>query len=206
MVKEHEISIWKIALAVLLLAGSTFIYLVFRADNIIGYRLVYNLGLSGMLDSVRTALGGVNLPEFVIYSLPDGLWLVSYMLLVDSLLPYHPTKPLWMLALPANAIVSEVAQYWHLLPGNFDVWDLICYVIPTSAYLIFRRAEFHRFQTAYGDIMWAPPILVTYLFLAGCSVERLDTPFVITCAIYSSILIALSYGVSMTFPTLKRNQ
>lgn len=180
----------------MLLAGSTFIYLVFRADNIIGYRLVYNLGLSGMLDSIRTALGGVNLPEFVVYSLPDGLWLVSYMLLVDSLLPQHPTKPIWIIALPANAIASEIAQSWHLLPGNFDVWDLACYVIPTTLYLIFRQTQYHHFKNCFGDVMFAPLILVTYLFLAGCSVERLNIPFVITCAIYSSALMVINYAVS----------
>ena len=198
MVKQDRNKLIIISLAVLLLGISSFIYLVFRSDNIIGFRLIHNLGLSGLLHSIRDAMSVFSPSAFTVYSLPDGLWLISYMLLTEALLPDHPTKPLWIFALPANAIVSEIAQYCHLLPGNFDIWDLVCYTVPTVLYLIFRKGHSVEGKYSFEEVMGAPLLLVTYLFIAGCSVERLNTPFVITCAVYASILMVINYALSKT--------
>lgn len=183
-------------LAVLLLAGSTFIYLVFRSDTLIGFNLIDRLGLSAPLYGIREAFSNITLPAFYVYSLPDGLWLLSYMLLIDSILPYHPTKPIWILALPANAIASEIAQYWMILPGQYDVRDLVCYLVPTVLYISLKRMKYTTVHFFYDRVTVAPLILVSYLFIAGCSVECLNTPFVITCAVFASVLMALCYNIS----------
>ncbi len=183
-------------LAVALLAVSIGIYLIFRSDHIIGFRLIDKLGLSGFLHNIRNLFDGVHPSNFIVYALPDGLWLISYMILTETLLPEHPTKTIWVLALPANAIVSEIAQYFHLLPGNFDIWDMVCYIIPTIFYLIFSKGHESAAKYTFEEVMSAPLLLVTYLFIAGCSVEQLNIPFIITCAIYASCMMLINYTIS----------
>ena len=185
---------WKILLAVVLLTGSTFIYLIFRTDETIGFKLLSGMGLGNILYSLKNALLVWRLLAFVVYSLPDGLWLLSYMLVADALIPVHPVKALWLMALPANAISTEIAQYWHIMPGIYDMQDMACYLVPTIAYMIlWKNASTSWRHIGFEDLMFAPLLLVGYLWLAGASVDRLHTPFVIVCAIFCSALMVINY-------------
>ena len=149
--------------------------------------------MGGLIQWAKDLCAAWNLSPFVMYALPDGLWLASYILVADTLIPESPQKNIWVMALPANAIGSEIAQYFHLLPGVFDVWDLACYLIPALLYLAVRKSEIIKQPVQFREKALAPIILVTYLWLAGGSVEQLSIPFVVTCALYSSALILISY-------------
>ena len=192
MVEEHNISTWKIVLAALLLAVSSFIYLIFRPSDIIAFRFIDRAGLSGTVELLRSFTSGINLPAMVIYSIPDGLWLVSYMLIADSLLPASPAKPLWIIALSGNAVASELAQYWHLLPGVFDFRDLMCYLLPTLAYLIFKRNTVNYSNYLDSRNYLAVFLIGIYLLIAGASVSRLNIPFILTCGCFIIILTVIS--------------
>jgi len=187
VVRRKKINIWNIILALFLLAGSTLIYLIFRSDNIIAYRFIDRLGLSPVFEQIRSAVISLHVPDIVKYSLPDGLWLLSYIILADTLLPYNKGKLFWIIALPANAIGSEIAQFFGILPGVFDMWDIICYGVPTIAYLLLRKSEPEETEYSILGIMIAPLLLASYLWFAGGSVEQLNIPFVITCGLFTSI-------------------
>lgn len=179
-------------LAALLLALSSFIYLVFRPSDIIAFRFIDRAGLSGTIESLRALTSGINLPSMVIYSIPDGLWLISYMFIADSLLPASPAKPLWILALPGNAVASELAQFWHLLPGVFDFRDLMCYLIPTLVYLLFKRNTVNYSNYLDTGNYLAVFLIGIYLLIAGASVSRLNIPFILTCGCFIIILTVIS--------------
>ena len=73
-----------------------------------------------------------HLPDFLVYSIPDGLWLFSYILLIGVIwdFDYHRCFYLIML-LPVYAISHEMLQLYHLVPGYFDFFDFVVYVIAT---------------------------------------------------------------------------
>ena len=68
--------------------------------------------------------------------MPAGLWLFAYMFIIDSVWgkEKNNTKKVYLYALPVVAIVSEIMQYVSILPGTFDIMDLLCYAL---AILIF---------------------------------------------------------------------
>ena len=83
------------------------------------------------------------LSDFVIYSLPDGLWVTSYLLMVDVVVERDSKHALllWSSLLPGVAILFEILQFFYVIPGVFDIFDLLCYIIPFIVYLIYLRYE-----------------------------------------------------------------
>jgi hypothetical protein len=122
--------VWAIALMPVLLGG--LIYLLYRPKNIILFEVLNKLSGSTIVDMVRNKAEHVHLPDFVVYSLPAGLWTASYLMAM-----YLCTKQLnkkmrlsLALPLPISAVVLEVMQKFGLCPGIFDICDLLCYIIP----------------------------------------------------------------------------
>ena len=101
------------------------------------------VGLGGIIDAWRDASHLSTLNPFLIYSLPCALWTASYLFLMDGLFQGQPvaTRLRWASVIPAVGIVTELLQGPHLLPGTFDVADLLCYLIPYLLYLssVFRN-------------------------------------------------------------------
>lgn len=123
--------------AVLLLAGCI-IYVLFRSQSIRLYVWCKALGLDGIIEQIRNSIGGLSTSDFLLYSLPDGLYSTSYILVMDSL--WHGDRPLRRFsiasAIPFVAIVHELLQGFHIVSGTFDVLDLLCYGVPLGIYLI----------------------------------------------------------------------
>lgn len=63
-----------------------FIYLLYRSLTLRMFSWLKTLGLYQMVLSWRESLGLCHLPNWVIYSLPDGLWMGAYLLLMYMLL------------------------------------------------------------------------------------------------------------------------
>lgn len=121
---------WVIALIPVLFGG--LIYLLYRPKNIILFEVLDKLSDSTAVDIVRSQVEHVHLPDFMVYSLPAGLWTASYLMAM-----YLCTKQLnkkmrlsLALPLPISAVVLEFMQQFGLCPGIFDICDLLCYIIP----------------------------------------------------------------------------
>lgn len=73
----------------------------------------------------------VPLPEWVIYNLPDGLWLYSFLMWL--MLTWYGQKNfesyIWFLILITIALGSELLQKYTLIQGTFDTRDMIAYCI-----------------------------------------------------------------------------
>lgn len=114
------------------------IYLLFRHRNHLGFLLLDQLGLTRAVDTIRHLTDGVDVPDFVRYCLPDGLWSTSYVLISDYVNRNEPMarRMAWASVVPALGCTSELMQWAGLLPGSFDLWDLACYALPLLIYFI----------------------------------------------------------------------
>ena len=98
------------------------IYVLFRTDT-----LLYNK----LLGNFFTPIGSPKtfLQKIIIFSLPDGLWAMSYTMLIFHLRNDKTFKTLiWSILIPVIGILSEIGQLYYLIPGTFDIIDLIMYI------------------------------------------------------------------------------
>lgn len=134
MVNGHRNIVWG---CLLLLAGCA-MYLLFRSDTIRLYRWVKAAVGTAWLDGLRETTLGCDLPHFVRYSLPDGLWCAAYVLIVSGIwgkergMASHIAVSL----IPVVAIVHEFLQGAGVVRGSFDPADLLCYGLPLAVYFV----------------------------------------------------------------------
>lgn len=85
----------------------------------------------------------ISLPDFIIFNLPDGLWITSYLFIVNSVIPVRNKRELlfWILLLPLISVLGEFLQYYHIIEGQFDIIDILCYILPVIINLIILRYE-----------------------------------------------------------------
>ena len=130
-------------LSFLLLGIGGSIYLLFRPKTLLMFKWVESLGLSEHIDRLRDMVSNITLNHITLYSLPDGLWLASYIIVVNTIVSKSNKHNLlfWSVRLPLIAIILELLQIPGIIPGVFDVFDLICYITPLIIYLIYLKHE-----------------------------------------------------------------
>ncbi len=118
--------------AALLIGG--LIYVLYRANT-----LVYSLFSDDFCGIGAARTNAVKLPDFIVYSLPGGLWSLAYLLLIDGVFVDTSFRFRLGLALiiPAIGVVSELLQGLDVLPGVFEMADLWCYAVPYLLYFLF---------------------------------------------------------------------
>lgn len=126
---------WIIALLLILTGGM--IYVLYRPESLLLFRVTDSLGITPLIDIVRSNASRVMLPTFMINSLPAGLWTASYLLMMYITTKFHTRRIRLMLALPLPiaAIVLEFMQLFGWCPGTFDIYDLICYIVPLFVFV-----------------------------------------------------------------------
>ena len=111
-----------------------------------------NINVSAAISELRLCtvpLSG-HFPNWFLYSLPDGLWLFSYLSVLlavwDNVISKHNIH--WLLLVPMIAIFSEIGQLFEIVPGTFDIFDLIFYLLGTVLpILIFTNSKTPRNST-----------------------------------------------------------
>jgi len=134
----------------LLLGG--LIYILFRQDTLKMFSWFDNINVSAAISELRLCtvpLSG-HFPNWFLYSLPDGLWLFSYLSVLlavwDNVISKHNIH--WLLLVPMIAIFSEIGQLFEIVPGTFDIFDLIFYLLGTVLpILIFTNSKTPRNST-----------------------------------------------------------
>ncbi len=109
------------------------------------FKWFQNLGIGNEINEIRklTIPLSKSLPDWILYSLPDGLWVFSYMALMLFIWNRNITAQniLWFFLVPILAIGSEVFQYLKFLPGTFDPKDLLIYFLGTTLpFVTFRNS------------------------------------------------------------------
>ena len=108
--------------------GGAIIYILFRPTHLLMFNWIDNLGLMGLVNSIRPNLE--NMPEWILYSLPDGLWLFSYCLFIGYVWDFELKRCLFVLSiLPVYAVSNEIMQFFHLVSGTFDRMDLFAFLL-----------------------------------------------------------------------------
>ncbi len=94
---------------------SLVIYITFRSDNIVINQILFKITPINYNYSS-------NIPDFIIYNLPQGFWVFSVTLISKNL--YFKKINLAYLPLFFSFYI-ELIQYLNLTNGTFDYWDLI---------------------------------------------------------------------------------
>lgn len=120
----------------LLLAMGGMVYVLFRPRTLLLFSVADATGIGSWADSMRTLFGGIQLPDWMVYSLPGGLWSAAYVLLVGWLMQGRALRwrLLATLPIPLVGALSELLQGAGVLSGTFDMGDVVCYLAP---YLIY---------------------------------------------------------------------
>ena len=126
----------RVAIAALTLLGGAAIYVAARPMQLRWTTWIEALGLGGTLDAVRDWTRPMRgaLPEWCVYSLPDGLWLFSLLTALDCVWGGAGRPPAIVRgAALVAALAHEAAQArWGRL-GTFCWADVACYAAAWGA-------------------------------------------------------------------------
>lgn len=115
----------------LLLGG--LIYILFRTTTLKMFAWYDKIGLSNSIINLRDHVSPManDIPNWFLYSLPDGLWIFSYISLMLYIWKNSITKNsvIWIFIIPFIALLSEFGQLLKFVPGTFDISDLLFYVL-----------------------------------------------------------------------------
>ena len=99
------------------------IYALFRPDT-----LIYNRLLGNFFSPLTYPENF--LEKVIVLSVPGGLWAMSYTLLIFHIRKDKTLKTIiWSIVIPIVGIASEISQFYQLIPGKFDLMDLIMYIV-----------------------------------------------------------------------------
>ena len=127
-----------------LIVGSL-IYILFRSSSLKVFSWLNSVGIDILDSKIRKSAIEISpfIPDWILLSLPDGLWLFSYVCLMLCIWGNSITikNLFWITIIPTIAIASEIAQYFKLLQGTFDPLDLLLYFLGgTLPLIIFKNS------------------------------------------------------------------
>jgi hypothetical protein len=123
------------------------IYTCWRSTTLLVFAWYKWLHLYGLVATIRHAVWPVRhfLPGWILFSLPDGCWVYAFTALLAGAWKnssYAGWTTFWCLLPAVLAVGAEGGQAFHLVPGTFDVADLMVYLIAgTLATYFSRRTE-----------------------------------------------------------------
>ena len=126
----------KVILSIILVSIGGCIYLMQRTTGILMFRIIDFLGLTDAVAGLRNSIQ--QMPEFVVFNLPGGLWSASYVLLSDAVFAGQSKmmRLAWGSLIPMIGLVSELLQAVALCPGTADWLDAVCYGVPYILYTV----------------------------------------------------------------------
>lgn len=99
------------------------------------------VGLYPVVSDIRmhSIVVSTYMPEWLIFSAPNGLWVFSFGAMMASLWAGtgFSIAIAWTLALWIVGIGSEVMQLYKIMPGTFDIGDIVAYTMGLVGILLF---------------------------------------------------------------------
>jgi len=112
--------------AALMLGG--IIYLLFRPSEILFLKWIQTAGLDNWFSLARQKSLSLNLhlPEWIVFSLPNGFWAFAYALLITCVWSGSKSwlRYFWMASIPILVLGFEILQFTGTIPGTFCMQDL----------------------------------------------------------------------------------
>lgn len=127
------------------------IYISFRIESIRIFSWFNTINIFKSIEFIRnyTLEYETLFPEWIRFSLPDGLWLFSFISLVLIIWKHEINSHnlLWFIVLPLIAILSEIAQHKSIIPGTFDWVDLAMYALGLILpFIIYKKSLIIKFR------------------------------------------------------------
>ena len=106
------------------------IYLLFRPLTLKGYD-VFNLQIIGWIKEIQENYINLRdiIPIWIIYTLPDGLWIFSFTSAMLLLVENKKQQVVFSIIPIAMAVFHELSQLMIHNYGTFDLLDLITYFV-----------------------------------------------------------------------------
>lgn len=131
--------VFLVTMAFILFIIGGYIYLVFRPMSLRMFSWFESIEIMDTIDMLRINPILKTDSSFIIYSLPNGLWATSYILIMDAIwAPSIKMQILFGAIIPIVGILSELLQSAGILKGTFDTRDLLCYAIPYIGYVLLK--------------------------------------------------------------------
>ena len=135
--------------------------------------------MSECIDSLRCAVLGWAVPDFVKYSLPDGLYCAAYILLIDAIWGRQNgiAKYVFISIIPFATIICEILQYLGIVNGTFDVCDLICYAIPILIYglIEFKKKVFTNYRIEFMKKYFCSMFVLAFFAIGFTASDETET-------------------------------
>jgi hypothetical protein len=115
------------------------IYLSSRSESIFLNQWISKINQGKVLTFFQNLIPGNLLPQWIKFSLPDALWMLSLTTLVLFIWDFklHKKSMLWVGSTILCGIVLEILQLFGFIRGTFDVLDLLFLIIAGSIPLFF---------------------------------------------------------------------
>lgn len=123
-------------------------YILFRADSLLMFRWFDNIGLGETIKTFRQSIGHSIFPAWMIYSLPDALWIFSFtsFMLIIWRQKFSAQSIPWIFIAPTIGLLSEIGQAFHFVRGTFDVTDLTLILIASTLPFISKIKQSQQTQ------------------------------------------------------------
>lgn len=126
------------------------IYTLWGSRSLFFFKWYDDMGLGSVIALLRRGAHPFKhfLPSFVVFSLPAALWLYAATAVCLILWARRKAKIKWFwIALPlVLAAGSEIGQRFHIVPGTFDVLDLLAYITAAIAAYTLLGKRMHHFN------------------------------------------------------------
>ena len=115
------------------ITGGGLVYILFRSRTLVMFDWWDSLRLTGVIGEFRAWAEPARemIPEFLLYSAPDGAWLYAYLMFYRLIWQGESTRALWTwssLGIGAS-IGLEIGQGLGFFEGTFDWMDLGTYAL-----------------------------------------------------------------------------
>ena len=139
---KRSLSILYILASVILIIIGGVIYFSFRSKSLILFRWADALYLNSFVENLRQSMSIYTPSDFVKYNLPDGLWSLSYVLIILAIWKsMNRENIIWFCFMPIIAMFSEFFQLFSILPGYFDWRDVMCYTMPLIILITIKKIK-----------------------------------------------------------------
>ncbi|MFO7668317.1 MAG: hypothetical protein R6W31_01535 [Bacteroidales bacterium] len=126
---NHFFKVTYISLSSFAVFAGGLIYILFRPAEPAFFNWFYAAGLENWLYAVREQSLSIcsSLPQWVVYSLPNGLWVFGYTTIVISIWTGSNSflKYFWFLSIPVLVFGFELLQLTGKLQGTFCLNDIL---------------------------------------------------------------------------------
>ena len=82
-----------------------------------------------------------SLPDYIVYNMPDGMWLLSVMLVMEAIWAEEEcvSKKCFVWSMPVIIVVWEVLQYLGIASGTWDTGDILAYMTAIIVFITIKK-------------------------------------------------------------------